>query len=315
MLAAAAALAMPLPGVSAPLRVAVASNPMSLPLFIAQREGHFAAEGLDVQVLDCVSGARCLAQLLAGGADVATVADTPIMLRSFERNDFAVIATFAATAEHSKLLVRKSAGVRQPSQRAGRRVGVAFGTSGQYFLDAYLMLHGVDPTRIHTVDLAPEAMSQALADGRVDALALWEPHAWRAMQAGGVAELSGAGVYQVTFNLAVARSLAGPRDRELTALLRAVARAERLIRDRPALAQRILRERLADDPRFVDWVWPGLQFRLGLEQSLITTLESQARWALRHGHAAGRRIPNYLRFMHAAPLKALSPDALGLLDR
>lgn len=99
MLAAAAALAMPMPGAAAPLRVAVALNPMSLPWFVAQREGHFAAEGLDVRVLDCVSGARCLAQVLDGSADVATAADTPIMLRSFERDDFAVIATFAATAE------------------------------------------------------------------------------------------------------------------------------------------------------------------------------------------------------------------------
>lgn len=318
LLAAAAALAMPMPGVGAPLTVAVALNPMSLPLFVAQREGFFAAEGLEVRVTDCVSGARCLAQMLDGAADLATAADTPIVLRSFGRSDdFVVIATFASTPEDTKMLVRRSAGVRQPAQLAGRRVGVAFGTSGQYFLDAYLMLHGVDPQRVEAVDLAPQEMSQALASGRVDALAAWEPHAWRTVQAqpGEVLHLPGTGVYHVTFNLVAARRLAGARDAELAALLRAVERAERLIREQPLVAQRILRERLGGDQRFIDWVWPGLRFRLGLEQSLLTTLESQARWALRRGHVAGRGVPNYLRLLHSAPLKAALPGSVGLVER
>jgi ABC-type nitrate/sulfonate/bicarbonate transport system substrate-binding protein len=317
LLAAAAALAMPLPGVAAPLTLAVALNPMSLPLFVAQHEGYFAAEGLALRVVDCVSGARCLAEVLDGSADLATAADTPIVLRSFGRSDFVVIGSFASTPEDTKMLVRKSSGLRHPSQLAGRRVGVAFGTSGQYFLEAYLMLHGLDPAQVTAVNVAPQEMSQALASGRVDALAAWEPHAWRTVQAqaGDVLQLSGAGVYHVTFNLVAARRLAGVRDAELTAMLRAVERAERLIHERPEVAQRILRERLGGDQRFVDWVWPGLRFRLGLEQSLLTTLESEARWALRRGHVTGSRVPNYLRLLHSGPLRAVSPESVGLVER
>ena len=317
LLAAAAALATPLPGVAAPLTLAVAQTPMSLPLFVAQHQGYFAAEGLELRMVECVSGARCLAEVLDGSADLATSAGTPIVLRSFGRSDFVVIGTFATTPEDTKLLVRKSAGLRQPSQLAGRRIGVTFGTSGQFFLESYLMLHGLDPAQVVAVNLAPQEMSQALAAGRVDAVAVFEPHAWRTVQAqaGDVLQLSGTGVYHVTFNLVAARRLAGARDAELTSLLRAVERAERLIQEQPRVAQRILRERLGGDQRFVDWVWPGLRFRLGLEQSLLTTLENEARWALRRGHVAGSRVPNYLRLLHSAPLKAMSPESVGVVER
>jgi NitT/TauT family transport system substrate-binding protein len=299
---------------AAPLTVAVALNPMALPLLVAQHEGLFAAEGLDVKVVECVSGARCMTAMLDGDADVATVADTPIVFRSFERNDFCVIGTFASTSNDSKLIVRKDSGIERPSQLAGRRVGVTAGTSGQFFLDSMLMLHGVDPRQLQVVNVPPEDMPQALVTGRVEALSVWEPFAWRTVKAlkGRVQVLHATGIYTVTFNLVAHRRLAGPRDADLGALLRAVERAERFIQQQPQRAQRIMMDRLSGDQAFVDWVWPGLQFRLGLDQSLIKTLESEARWAMREGRVSGKQIPNYLGFVHAAPLKAVLPEASNI---
>lgn len=312
--AAAGLLLSPVLALAAPLTVAVALNPMALPLLVAQHEGLFAAEGLDVKVVDCVSGARCMKAMLDGEADVATVADTPIVFRSFERSDFCIIGTFATAPTDSKLLVRKDSGIDRPSQLAGRRIGMAVGTSGQFFLDSMLMMHGVEPRQIQVVNIAPEDMPQALASGRVEALSVWEPYAWRTVKAmkGGVQVVKAAGIYTVTFNLVTLRKLAGPRDADLAALLRAVDRAERFIQQQPQRAQRIMMDRLSGDQAFVDWVWPGLQFRLGLDQSLIKTLESEARWALREGYVSGKQIPNYLGFVHAAPLKSVQPEASNI---
>ena len=93
--------------------------------------------------------------------------------------------------------------------------------------------------------------------------------------------------------------------------LRAIERAEQFIHARPADAQAILREQLKLDQHFVDWVWGGLGFRLSLDQSLVSTMEGEVRWAQREGHVAGGARPNVLTLIHAGPLKSVKPDAVG----
>jgi NitT/TauT family transport system substrate-binding protein len=119
-------------------------------------------------------------------------------------------------------------------------------------------------------------------------------------------------VYALSFNLTAPRRLAAARRDEFARLLGALQRAEALIEREPARAQAILRARLGVDQRFVDWVWPGLEFRLGLDQALLKTLESEARWALREGHVPRAPMPDYLRFIDPAPLAGANPTAVGL---
>lgn len=299
---------------AAPLTLAVAINPMALPLLVAQRENFFAAAGLDVRVIDCVSGARCMKLMLDGEADVATVADTPIVFNSFQRNDFVVIGTFASSPDDSKVVVSKRSRIAKPVDLAGKRIGVAVGTSSHYYLNSYLILHGVDPAQVKVMNVAPEDLARSLAAGEVDALCAFEPYAWRAISGmkGDAVLLPASGVYTVTFNLVAQRKLAGSRDAELVALLRAVERAERFISEQPQRAQRVLIDRLSGDQALVDWVWPGLYFRLGLDQALIKTLESEARWAMRDGHVQGKRMPNYLGYIHGGPLRTAAPESTNI---
>src|ERR1700745_4117927 len=46
-----------------------------LPLTIAEKQGYFKAEGLDVEVLDFPGGAKALQALLGGSVDVVSGAD------------------------------------------------------------------------------------------------------------------------------------------------------------------------------------------------------------------------------------------------
>ena len=299
---------------AAPLAVAIARTPLSLPLYVAQAEGYFEAAGLDVKVTDCNGGHRCLQLVLEGAADVATASDSPVMFRSFEREDYAVIGTFATTSVDVKLVARTSAGVTTPAQLRGKKVGVVRGSSSQYFLDSYLLWHGIDPGLVDLVWLQPDEMVAAMLSGKVAAVAAWEPFAFDTLGAmkGDASVLPDAGIYTLSFNLVAHKRLTGARDAELVKLLRAVARAEIFIQSHPVKAQAILRKRLGVNQPFIDWVWPGLRFRIGLDQSLVKTLEGEARWAIREGHVSGKTVPNYLRYMHAPPLREVDANAVGL---
>lgn len=295
-----------------PLRLAVSTTPLSLPLYVAEEKGYFAAESLEVQLQECVGGQRCLSQLFEGRADVATVGDLPLAMAAFQRADFSIIATFVSSGDDLKIVMRgpRDAG----ASVASKRIGVPFGSTAQYYLDLHLIVSGIDPRAVRIVDLRPEQLVDALMAGKVDAIACWEPFGFQALKALGpqghaVAASNG---YIQTFNLAVQRRLVGRHDAALERLLRAMRRAEQFIQQEPQGAQAILRRRLQLDQDFLDFAWPLFSYRLGLDQSLIATLESQARWAVREGQIQGRQAPNYLSFVHAAPLRKAKPTAAAV---
>ena len=295
------------------LRIAATRAPVSLPLYVAQQRGFFADEQLDVVISDCIGGTRCLRQLLDDKADLATTSEMPVVLQAFKSADVAIVATIVHASDNLKLIARKASGVARSEQLDGRRVGVIAGTSAQYELETHLLNVGVDPRHVTMVPLQAEETVAALQSGRIDAVAVWEPYGYAALRGTDAVglRLPLSGGYIESYNLVTRRAPSAARDGELVRLLRAVERAEQFIQDNPAAAQAILREQLKLDQHFVDWVWAGLGFRMSLDQSLVSTMEGEVRWAQREGHVAGGARPNVLTLIHAGPLKAVKPAAVG----
>jgi len=296
------------------LSVGVPRSPLSLPLYVAESEGMFDDVGLRVAMTECTSGQRCMKMVLDGTIDVGTVGDTPIVFNSFSSSDFVVLGTIASTPGDLKLIVRRDAGITAPVALQGHKIGIVPGSTSQYFLDSFLLTHGVDLQQVTTVPMQPDAMLAALQSRQVDGVSIWEPHGFRIIGAmkSSVLLLPSEGVYSVTFNLVAHRRLAGVRDADLSRLLKALVQAEQFIQRYPERAKAIMRRRLASDDAFVQWVWPQQVFRLSLDQSLLKTLESEARWALREGHVSGHAPPNFLPLLYRAPLTAVNPAAVGI---
>lgn len=299
------------------LSIMVSQTPLSLPIYIAHDKGYFAAAGLEVTLNNCVGGHRCMRQMLNGDADLATAGDMPITINSFERSDFAVLASMVSTGDDLKLVAHSRSGISAPAHLAGKRIGAVMGAASQYFLELYLLNAGIDPRQLTVVGLQPEEMAQALLTGKVDAISIWEPYGYQALKAlgpNGVA-LPAAGAYFQSFNIVCQRRMVGTRDAALVQLLRAVERAQRLIQEHPEEAKAVLRARLELEPAFVDRIWPGLGFRLSLDPSLLATMEGEARWARREGHVKATSLPNLPALLHAAPLRAVKPTAVNIGGR
>ena len=298
------------------LTVAVSRTSLSLPFYVAESQKYFADEGVAVKRLDCIGGPRCLKLMLDGQVPLATAAEMSVMFSSFDRADYAIIATFVTSANDLKLLTRKSSGITSVAQLAGKRIGTVKGTGAHYFLDAALVFNGLDPQRTELVMLAPEQIGPALKDGRIDAASIWEPFAHQSMRelAADGAVIPGPRLYTLSFNLVADRKLIAERNADIVKLLRALVRAERFIRERPLQAQAMLKETLDVDQAYVDATWSDYEYRMSLDQSLVSTLEGQARWAVREGHVPQRsRIPNYLRFVDREALRKAAPDAVTLV--
>ncbi len=299
---------------AAPLIVAVSRSPHSLPVFVALSEHLFEAEGLTVTAIEAPSGRRCLQLMAEGQADLGTASETAIAFESLVRTDFSILATFSSTSSDVELVARRTAGIRFATDLVGKRVGVVKGTSAQYFLDTFLLNSNVDPKSIVQVALQPEAALDTLAAGQVDAVAVFQPFAYAAAHSPRVdgVVLSETGGYKQTFNLVAQSQSLKARRPEVERFLRALHKANELIRAQPRRAELIFVGRLGVEPAFAQWSMQRTHARLSLEEALLRTLQSQASWVLREGYASGRKPVDYRSLVDAAPLRAVLPNAVSL---
>jgi NitT/TauT family transport system substrate-binding protein len=296
-----------------PLVLALSRTPLSLPFFIAEKQGFFEAEGLPITIVEVIGGHRSLQQVLDGQADLATCSEAVVMFNSFKRDDFAILATFVSSADDVKLVAHPDSGISKAEDLANKKIGTIIGAASHYYLTSLALLSGVDPHSMKVVAVQPENMAKALKQREVDAIASWQPFAYQAEQAtSGARVIPDGGFYTVAFNVVISRKLIGKRDDELAKLLRALVRAENYIAEQPKQAQAVLLNRLQLEQPYIDWLWPRYRYRLSLGQSLLTTLESEARWARAEGLVEASKSPNYLKFIHAGPLRKVRPTAVGI---
>lgn len=296
------------------LVLAVATLPDAALVHLALANGDFAREGLALTVVRTPYGKLALDLLLAGKADVATCAETPVVFAALKGQPVAVIAAVSASPDSTAVLARRDAGVARPADLAGRRVGVPRGTSAEFFLEVLLVRNLVDPGAVGVVDLPPEDLADALDAGRVDAVAIWNPvlRSLRHRFGDRVVALSAPDVYRQTFEVVVRPELLRERPAAVERLLRGLLAAEAFQRRHPDEARRIVAEALALAPEDAAPVLGAFDHRTWLDQGLVVQMEQEARWAVRAGLAPAEAAPNFLEIVQPAPLLAVKPEVVRL---
>ena len=301
---------------AAPLNLAVSSGPVSLLVYVADGNAYFKNEGLDLNLVECSSGRSCLRLLTDGVADLATAADVVVALNSFARPDLAILGTLSASSHQIKLVARRSAGITRPEQVRGKRLATVQGTSAQYFLDSWLLFHGIEGRMVTPIYLPPDELGPVLQLKDVDAIAIWEPLASNTLKLLGEDGLAlpNPRVYTQHFNLVSTRAAMGARRPDMVKVLRALVRAQQFIREQPEAATQLLARRLNIDSLAAQAQMKEQDYRLRLDQSLVSTLSSQLRWAVREGHAkADAELPNPLRLIEPTLLREAVPSAVDAI--
>lgn len=300
-----------------PVRIILGAEPVppASPVWVAEALGYFRDEGVDLNIREFDSGRTALFTMLdQGGVDIATAAQTPVVARSFDRNDYSIIAGMVQSDDDVQLMARSDRGIESPADLKGRKIGVTSGSSGHFFLGLFLAYHQIDLTDVILVDLEATLLSAALVDGRVDAIATWEPHIFKARKALGdlAFVLPSRGIYREDFYFIARKDFIRDNHEALLRFLRAVERGQQFIRARPDEARDIVRIRLGLDKDVMEDTWGRFRFGLFLDQSVVMSLEDEARWAIQNRLADATRLPDYLDLLHADALRAIKPDAVTL---
>lgn len=300
---------------SEPLRISVSQTPLSLPFFIAERMGFFKEEGVSVEIINVIGGHRAMKDVLEGRSDLATSSESVVMFNSFKGDDFVVLATFVTSTDDVKIVSRKNSGVDDYEQLSGKKVGTILGSASHYYLDSMLLMHGIDPNLVRKIPRQPEEMGEALKKGEVDAVSIWEPYPYKILQSDpNMQRLPQTPLYRLTFNLIAHKTILSSRKVDLIKLLKALEKAERFIESESGKSKMVLREHLQLDQGFIDWIWPSYRYGLSLDQSLLTTMEAEARWAIQEGYVDRVKLPNYLNYISSVPLRSASPSSVTIIE-
>lgn len=298
-----------------PLTLATAALPNFWLVQVAHARGYFATEGLEVTLQTHQLGKLALDALLEGRADLAACAETPVVFAELRGQHASVLASIASGTRNQAVLALKQAGISAPADVKGRRIGVTLGTTGDFFLDTFLLRHGVDRRDVRFVDLRPDQMADALARGAVDAVATWVPVTF-ALQARFGERLQtfyAEDLHAEDALLVGRRGFAEQRPEAARKVLRALLKAEALVRDHPEEARRSVAPVPDEEAGSLDASLGFFEFQVRLDQSLLVLMEEEARWALRSGLAPAQPPPDFLAAIAMVPLLSVRPERVGLL--
>jgi len=284
-------------------------------IHIAEEKGYFLEEGIDVEIKGFPTGKAALAATFSGEVDMGTVADTPIVSNSFERNDFAVFMTIVDSAQHSKALARKDRNINTPQDLVGKKVATAIGTTAHFFMSVFLTLNGIDVSDVEIVNMKPGETVEAIANGDVDVIFAWEPNVLNAAKSLGdnAIILSSDVGYEATFNLVTMNGYIENNPGLIRKVIKSLAKAEEFVSNNREESIRIIALRLETDREGIDKLWDGYRFEISLSQSLILTLEDVARWSIRSNFTDKTEVPNYLDYIYMAALEEVEPEAVNII--
>ena len=162
------------------LAIGVGGKPLFyyLPLTIAERQGYFKAEGLDVEILDFPGGARALQALLGGSVDVVSGAyEHTISQQAKGQNIEALVLQGKYAGIVLGMSKAKAAQYKSPKDLKGMKIGVtAPGSSTNMFVNILLARDGLKPDDVAIIGVGATAGAVAIMKrGEIDAMSNLDP--------------------------------------------------------------------------------------------------------------------------------------------
>jgi ABC-type nitrate/sulfonate/bicarbonate transport system substrate-binding protein len=284
-------------------------------IFIAQERGYFAAEDLQVDVVPLSTGSDGLEGIREGKLDLYDASDVTFVQHYHKYPHLRVISTLGEWNNETKILARADRGVDGPSDLRGKRIAVHRGLAMHWFLDRFLARNGLTEQDVQPVFLHLARQPAALAAGEVDALVSREPFLRQGREALGANHrlLEAPGLMIKRFVLITHQGLVDADGGRLSRLLRALVRAEHLVKEDPAQAALIIAGRLHASVETVQQQMKEIRLRLSLDDHLLFTLEKVARWWQGVDGRSEPRNINFLDVIKTGPLREAKP--YGVLIR
>ncbi len=148
-------------------------------LFIGKEQGMFARHGLDVDLLLIALNSNIPPALLGGSVEIGGPTPSVLLQANEGGLDLVVIAGCALSDRndaHFALMARSGSDLHSAQDLVGKKIGVpGLGAFHHVLVTQWLVDKGVDPKKVHFVEVPFNQMSDVLRAGSVDVVSTGDP--------------------------------------------------------------------------------------------------------------------------------------------
>ena len=297
-----------------PVTIAVPQLLNSTPMFVANAQGLFEMAGVNVVNQPFLLGRDALKSMLDGKADLALVADTPVVVATLAGADVVILAGISSLQRSISIVARVDRGIHREEDLAGKSVAITPGTNTPYFLDFMLQSKRIPLDAVKRVPLNTTEIMSAIQKGEVDAAVVFQPFlAQLQAKMGDTLKPFFSEKFSVRFFLVGKAGYVDSHPQEMQRVLRALIAAKASIAADPVAARHMAGAALKIDDALMVMMFNPQDFDVSLKQAQLLALEDQTRWAMAQGLAKPVPVPNYLKLMKYQHLEAVSPEAVQLV--
>lgn len=283
-------------------------------VYVAEEQGYFRKNGLNVTFKKYDSGGAAVPGLLKNETDLALASEFVVVNTIFKKGDVRTLGSIDKF-ENMFVIARKDRGIEKITDLWNRTIGIPEGTIADFYLGRYLNLHNMKLSDVTFVNIRPDHSAEALAAGDVDAVVTWHPYldrisdrytdrlvVWPIQSS------------QLTYWNVVSRTdWADSHQDTIDRFLLSITQAAEYTTNHPQETKRIVQNELNYTDEYMASVWPDHQFALSLDQSLITAMENEGRWMIANNMTNASTVPDLRNNIYKNGLEAISPGSVNII--
>jgi len=281
-------------------------------IYIAEGQGYFAKNGLNVTLRDYDSSLSALNGLKNGETDFSVSSEYNIVGEVYKKRNISVIGNIDKF-QTAYIVGRKDRGIVNVSDLVGKKIGVARGGLGEFYLGRFLDLHGMSMSDVTLVDLPPSLWVQAITNGSIDALMTGGYIDQIKERLGNNAVLWPAQSSQEGYWVISCRGdWAASHPEQINRLLKSIAQAEEYTINHPDAASAIIQKRANYTDAYMATMWPKHQFALSLDQSLLLAMNDEGRWMIKNNLTTEKTLPYFRDYIYTKGLEVVKPESVNI---
>ena len=283
-------------------------------VLLAEKQGYFKENGLDVAIKGYETGPVIIKDLLEDRLDFGVVGEFAFVANSFNEQDIKIVCS-VSKSDSTKVFGRTDHGIHNPSDLKGKTIGVSKKTSSDFFLNSFLILNKIPLAEVKIIDMPPAKLTEAFLAGNIDAAAPFSSDNFKIEKTLNERVVSWpAQNGQNTYTLLLSNGTFVRNNKDVAErFVRALAQSEEYFKKYNKDALSYLAQILNLKNEDLSTLYSQFQVEIALEQSLLLTLEGEARWSIDSKLTTTKIVPNYLKFIYFDALEAVKPEAVTII--
>lgn len=294
----------------------VSKEALSALAYVARDNEIFEQYGLDVEIVEYPSSQAVVDALVTGEIDAALSADTQIVFAAMDGQPVRIIGTIGSDSNPFQIVGRSDVGIANPGDLRGKRIGTGMGTASSFFLHVFLVKHGIADSDVDIRYGTIEEEAASLLAGDLDAMSIREPITSQLREAldDRFVVFEDDGLLVKSMNLCVSSGADAPVQEVQRRLLQAFIAAEAYgVADITGTVERQVADAIGIETEDLH-SYVISEGAVRLDQSLLLSLEDQARWATATGLTSGDAPLDTLGIVDTRPMMAVAPDRVSVIE-